>query len=376
MNMKLKGLIASVLAVLCTLTGCASSDEENPVPVQRLNLKAEDSASHSEGDSTFQKVDLKLEKLEQLSIDSGSGTFTVHLAEDGVPYVQMKTRIQGIHIGPKPRLDVAESENSTTISVREGGWISFGSIRKEIDLYLPKDIVRKLDVGIGSGSFYCGGMKLDNLDFQLSSGEAVLDSVSAEEMGLYVSSGNLVLKDAEAGKVEAKLTSGEVVLDTLAAEEMELYVSSGDFVLRSAEARRVEAKVVSGELELEAAGEPVVLKASVSSGDFTFAGGITQGELECTSGEIDVVSATLPEALSCMVSSGEISLGLPEQQGKAEGFSVTCKVSSGNFFNGFPHQDSEGKQVTGKGEREYSFKVTSGSIRLTPIPNTGKGNEP
>ncbi len=317
-NMNLKGLIAAGLAVLGALTGCTSA-----------SVKVEESASYTEGDSSAQqRVELKADKLEKLDISSGSGAFTVHLEEDGVPYVQMKTKIRGIHIGPKPRLDVVESGNSTSISVKGGGWISFGSIRQEIDLYLPKDAVRELDVGIGSGSFYCGGMELDALNLRLASGEAVLDSVSAEEMGLYVSSGDFVLKDAVAGKVKAKLTSGE--------------------------------------MDIETVGEPVALKASVSSGDFSFEGGISQGELGCTSGEIDVVSSTLPEALSCTVSSGDVHLELPEKEAEEAGFSIACKVSSGHFYNEFPYVDSEGKQVTGRGEKEYQFKITSGSIRLEP----------
>ena len=323
--MKLK-VIAAGLAVLSLLAGCASSAAKRVINVVGT-------ASYDDEDSSVQKVDLKAEKLEKLSIDSGSGDFTVHIAEDGQPYVQMKTQIRGIHIGPAPRLDVEEKDNATGISVSGGGWICLGSVRKAIDLYLPRDTVRELKAKIGSGTFTCGEMKLDNLEFRLSSGEAVLDSVSAEEMGLYVSSGDFTLKDAKAGRVEAKLTSGD--------------------------------------MNLETTGEPIALKTSVSSGHFTFAGGISQGELECTSGKVDVASTTLPEALSCTVSSGDICLELPEQQEAAEGFSVACKVSSGKFYNEFPHQDSGGKQVTGKGERDYSFKVTSGNIRLKPTNRKG-----
>ena len=306
----LKYFAAAGLVFVCLLQGCTSSGE---------SVIAD----------SIQKVDLKVEALEKVNISSGSGSFNIHLAEDGRPYVNMQTKIRGLHLGPTPSLIVEETGNSTDIRTSSSGWLTIGSIQTEINLYLPENTVKELKAGIGSGYFYCDELNLENLEFHLASGYANMDMVSADSILLRVDSGNLGLYNAEADEMEIKISSGGINVETF--------------------------------------GDPTALKASISSGYLSFDGGISQGELKCSSGTLDVASSILPETLDCMVSSGDVYLALPQKEAEDTGFTASYKVSSGDFYNEFPHLDNDkkDKQVTGKGEKEYNFKIASGSVTLT-----------
>ncbi len=308
--MKLKYLCTACLTALLFFTGCAASGADVVA-------------------DSVQKVDLNINALEKLSTSSGSGNFNIYLAKDDIPYVEMKNKIRGLHLGPTPSLIVEETGNSTDIRISGSGWLTIGSVQTEINLYLPENTVKDLKVGIGSGYFYCDELNLENLEFHLASGYANMDMVSADSMLLHVDSGNLGLYNAEADEMEIKISSGGINVETF--------------------------------------GDPTALKASISSGYLSFDGGISQGELKCSSGTLDVASSILPETLDCMVSSGDVYLALPQKEAEDTGFTVSYKVSSGDFYNGFPHLDNDkkDKQVTGKGEKEYNFKIASGSVTLT-----------
>lgn len=122
----------------------------------------------------------------------------------------------------------------------------------------------------------------------------------------------------------------------------------------------------SGNMDIKTFGDPTALKASVSSGFLSFDGGISQGELKCASGSLYAASPILPDKLDCTISSGDVRLELPGEEAEDAGFTISYKTSSGDFYNEFPHLDNEknNKQVTGKGEKEYNFKIASGSASL------------
>jgi len=187
---------------------------------------------------------------------------------------------------------------------------------------------------------------LERLSLDLSSGDAVLEGFSGEELRMESSSGDCTVRDSSLrGALHLEATSGDTVLSGVSAGTMELRSSSGHITGDRVEAAEIQLDSTSGDVEFR--GLSGDIRQNSSSGDVTL--------------EFD-----RPGSVRADTTSGRIRLILPED---AE-FSLVTSTSSGDIRCDFPLtvsgslSDSDIRGQVGGGTVELNLSTSSGDIRV------------
>ncbi len=168
----------------------------------------------------------------------------------------------------------------------------------------------------------------DRLLVQISSGDAAVEGVQAQEIGLRMTSGDMEVSALTAGTLSIDMTSGDLTASGCTADTLQVESTSGDFEIAGGRFAHITASSTSGTAYIE--------------------------------------SLTVPDRFEGKLTSGKMVLTVPEN----DGFSLLWEKSSGDVRTaGFGLEDytdsRKGKVNYGTNvEREYRVEMTSGTFEL------------
>ncbi|PLR79288.1 hypothetical protein CU633_00725 [Bacillus sp. V3-13] len=244
-------------------------------------------------------------KIDTIEIDVAGATTTV------IP--EERDNVEAVVDG-KGKVTVKESGDSITVEYSRKWYENFGFFTSStLDIYIPEDYSKDMNINIGSGS----------VDY---AGKSQKQPLKLNHLSLNMGSGQASLKNFDLGQYEQQTGSGSVRIDSLSAEKGTFEISSGETELTN----------YTGEIE-----------ADLSSGQF------------------HVQMDQLADAIKIDVSSGEANLDLPDDAD----FKLKGEVSSGNIDCNFQlknqEQDKNGIEGThGSGKHEINLDVSSGDINI------------
>jgi lia operon protein LiaG len=217
----------------------------------------------------------------------------------------------------KEKLSVLEKGDTIVVFIKQKGlgWFNWSpfSKRDKLEIYIPENYDRNMNIRLGSG----------NLSF---SGQSKNNPVKLDELTLDIGSGNMNLNNMVINRFEQNVGSGDVEINSLIVETASFDLSSGS----------LDVKHYTG-----------AIQANVSSGEMNF--------------QVD----KLTDSIDMDVSSGEVGLDLPNNAD----FTLNGDVSSGNITCELPltSKNTSKKSIKGtygSGTHEINLDVSSGDIRI------------
>lgn len=141
-------------------------------------------------------------------------------------------------------------------------------------------------------------------------------------------------------------------------EYKEIYVhyTSGRLEMSNVKTDIFNCRMTSGSTNAEKAAINSLI-TNITSGNINIEGSIKKIDIKETSGITSVASAIVPSKLNVNITSGTATISIPDN----DGFIVGKDITSGSFSSGFK-LDRFGRYKNGS--REYSVKITSGSVHL------------
>jgi len=278
--------IAAVLAAAFVFCGCGSAG---------LTGFYENSEKYAVGDASIK------DKVENIVIDWTSGEIT--FTENNADTVDITEELSGTS---KEEMRMRWFLDGTTLYVRYSApkirLISFGTIRKDLTVALPK------------------GLELEQLK---------IDATSAK----------ITAKDIKARDLAVDITSGSVDLGCV-SENVEIDATSGT----------VNAVCTADDIDIDATSGKVYLTQKGSS---------KRIGIEVTSGRIEA-SAESFERMDLDGTSSDIELTLPEDAG----FTAEIDTTSGKFESDFAMKKKDDTYTAGDGSARIRIDVTSGDVYI------------
>jgi hypothetical protein len=173
-----------------------------------------------------------------------------------------------------------------------------------LEVFLPEQLFNSVVLKLTSGNYELDGLEVTNLD-------------------LNATSGSLVIKNVETANTRLNITSGNINASGLKADDMDIIMTSGNVTLNATVKEKFYAKITSG-----------LLTANFKE--------------------------VAPTALDVDMTAGRVEVELVES---ADFEAVVSKVS-GSFNADFTHTRDGDRYIYRNGSNRYSFKITSGSIKL------------
>lgn len=218
---------------------------------------------------------VELNGVNRLSLDFFSDDVEIKPSEDG----QLRVVQRGKNLPEFRFIQVRRDNNTVTVDAkgRNGNWFipeMFGGVdsRSKVEIYLPADYDRELDLELGSGSVAVNtALTLSSLDVQLLSGEIALNrNIRAGDASIEVFSGRLNAGILDTGNVSIQVFSGKLNIGGLSGDAA-LELTSGQVNIGRMElGNSLDAEVTSGTMEIGIAGNPAI----------SFIGERTSGRLE------------------------------------------------------------------------------------------------
>lgn len=177
----------------------------------------------------------------------------------------------------KGKVKVEQSQNRIELSIKHKwfDWFSFGK-KAELNVYIPEDYSQDMEIELGSG----------NLTF---SGDSENRPMTLNELTVDMSSGNLTLNNLSVKHFKHEGSSGNAHVESLTAETGTFDISSGNIKLRRYTGA-LKAELSSGKLDAQLDELKDAVDIEVSSGkaildlpadaDFTLNGKVKSGRID------------------------------------------------------------------------------------------------
>ncbi|MGL5354444.1 MAG: DUF4097 family beta strand repeat-containing protein, partial [Clostridium sp.] len=163
-------------------------------------------------ETTIQKDEsISIDKCTNISLDFSSYNVIIYSTDD-----------DNLRVIEKSNSTLSESEkfsyskNDTTIAIEKGNskriinFFQIGGFNNELELYIPKNYNKNLDVTITSGNITIkNDLNLDKISFSQTSGNfECKQNTTANEINLKSTSGNIKASNLVSKSYEIKTTSG------------------------------------------------------------------------------------------------------------------------------------------------------------------------
>ncbi|MCM3700909.1 DUF4097 family beta strand repeat-containing protein [Paenibacillus macerans] len=208
--------------------------------------------------------------------------------------------------------------------------INFQSTKQHITVALAKDSgLKEISYKSGDGSGVFTGLKAENIELSVSSGNIRADAIQAENLKLTARNGNITAERVQVqGNAEIKLRSGKININELQGA--------------------LTAKATSG--TITASGVEGPAEASTSSGNIKFTDFTGNGKFKATSGNITLENQR-SDSLDITVQSGNVKLSVDPQ------------------FQGFYDLETKSGSITAPEAPQHTkdvikVRATSGDIRI------------
>ncbi|WP_432662381.1 DUF4097 family beta strand repeat-containing protein [Wukongibacter baidiensis] len=154
-----------------------------------------------------------------------------------------------------PKLIAEKQNNSLQIKIDHKKLISSGfySSRIDLDIYVPNEYSKNIDVKTTSGDIDLGILNIKDISAKSVSGDINADSLYSEKSSFKSTSGEITLRDFK-GMIDAKTTSGDIDIDFNALEnDVNIGSISGsiELGLPNNSGFYLESKSLSGDIECD-----------------------------------------------------------------------------------------------------------------------------
>jgi len=270
--------------------------------------------------SVDEEKSISLDNVNEIQVILSSETVNIHRLESGN---EVRFHYHG-NCWPKFNL-VIENANGK-VSVHRESLIRLGDMT--LDIYLPADYSRSLDVNVSSGA-------------------VTTESFNLENFGVNATSGKLTADMIKAAYVSIQSTSGAVDVKNITAEQLAITTHSGNISTGQCAVSEAVVEATSGNIEL----------AGVT-GNF---------DLKTSSGKVTLSYPTFDNnTLKVGTTSGSVALELPA----TAGFQLDAQSTSGKIQSDFSVGNAEGVAIkgatgqVGMGTGKITVSTTSGNIHL------------
>ena len=208
---------------------------------------------------------------------------------------------------------------------KSGESFIFKTVEKELVINIPMD------------------MMLVELNYNGSSGDSLIEDISAESINIDVSSGDTKIIRSSANSFDVESSSGDITIDQIGdTSSIDADSSSGKIYITSENADDINASSSSGSIEVRA-DEADTVSADSSSGD------------------IILRFSNMPSDTDVDTSSGDVKVYVPENAD----FSAKIDTSSGDFDNDVALSKKDSKYIAGSGTNKLNISTSSGDICIT-----------
>jgi DUF4097 and DUF4098 domain-containing protein YvlB len=273
---------------------------------------------------SFNSIDeeksISLNNVDEIRVILSSETVHIHRSESGG---EVRFHYHG-NCWPKFNL-VIENANGK-VSVRRESLIRLGDMT--LDIYLPADYSKTLDVKVTSGAVTTESFNLENFRMNASSGKFTADTIKAAVVSIQSTAGAIDVKSINAEQLAITTQSGNITTGQCAVREAVVEATSGNIVLAG----------VTGNINLKT-----------------------------SSGKVTLSYPTFDNyKLKVGTTSGSVALELPA----SAGFLLDAQSNSGKIQSDFSVDNAEGANKKGAtaqvgiGTGQITVNTTSGNIHL------------
>ncbi len=164
-----------------------------------------------------------------------------------------------------------------------------------------------------------------------------------QSISLKLTSGNYTIEDLQTTKLDINATSGNLVIKDVVSEGILFNLTSGNIKATNVITNKMDVIMTSGNVTLD-------IEVSES-----FYNKMTSGRVIASFKEV------APTSIDFDMTTGQVEIDVDDS---ADFVAVVSKVS-GSFNANFPHTSDGDRYIYKDGTDRYSFKMTSGSIKLT-----------
>lgn len=186
---------------------------------------------------TFSKASPTVQKDETVSLD-GCNEIKIDFSSDDI--IVRTTDESKMRVIEKSSKKLKENEKFTikkennTIKIEKDtininfNIFNFGSLNREIEIYIPKNYIKDLDIHLSSGDvIFDSDINLNDLKCVQSSGDFNANSINANKVLLKSSSGDIKAENLKIKSYNIKTSSGDIAINSLSGTG-EVLASSGD----------------------------------------------------------------------------------------------------------------------------------------------------
>lgn len=197
------------------------------------------------------------------------------------------------------------------------------------------------------------------VDFELTSGDLDVENIAIDG-SLNLTSGNVAFKNLTMNNLDVKMTSGEYLIDNVTANDLTISLSSGNVTIKNYKGENVKINETSGDVKLS---DVVIndLDFKASSGSFVSSNLETKSfKTDITSGDVKVEKLTA-ESVDCNGKSGSTKI---ELVGDVTDYNYDLDKTSGNIsYNDIKVDDHI--VIDNKATKNVTGKITSGALKIT-----------
>ncbi|MBQ6313959.1 DUF4097 family beta strand repeat protein [Candidatus Saccharibacteria bacterium] len=197
-------------------------------------------------------VDLKIEKADELKIESRSDNIVVE--QDG------------------EKIKIKDESNSF-----------FGCDKREVLVYLPENVeFEAISIKSGAGKIIAEDLKANEIYFSLGAGEMVIDKLVSKNPRIKAGAGSLTIKSGELANLKLEMGAGEAKISASLTGENKIECGIGRLELNLASAKSEYT------FDLEKGLGALILNGENLSNNATIGSGENKIEIDGGIGEIDI----------------------------------------------------------------------------------------
>nr|WP_295971848.1 DUF4097 family beta strand repeat-containing protein [uncultured Bacillus sp.] len=267
----------------------------------------------------YHKKTVTSEKIKQIEIAHSSTDVHILPAMDKEITVELNGKVSR-KMKNLYKLEVKEDGDKLKIAVNRDNKltskVSINYVSMVLEVRLPEKMYEMIDVDLTSGDIMLDHITADKITLNTSSGDIeTADSEAVKSFSVHSLSGDLTMKNIKAENLQIDLISGDSDIQNAATNAAVLSSTSGDIQMNQVDGQ-IEASTMAGDIAL--------MKEEMNS----------NMKIEATSGDVDIRFKKKPQSLSLKYNSasGEANVQLDGMvfDEKSE-HSIIGKIGNGQY---------------------------------------------
>lgn len=189
--------------------------------------------------------------IDEILLQITNGKASIHKSED--QEIRAEFTVKAHHQESEEK--AKEEFLDKILFVKDDGKLRLVSDMKmtqvNVDLYLPRQLYKKLAVKLMNGSFHMRDAEFDRISVKTANGRIEVSQLAFEEGHFETANGTIYMNEITGDTVEAETLNGRIYIDGV-LKEVEAQSLNGHVTVTttSEAAKKIEAKTMSGTVEL------------------------------------------------------------------------------------------------------------------------------